>query len=344
MKLVMFRRHSCLRRATSRAWASCRARVRSCLAKSRCRTNRDDETARAELARGSGAGRRGPSERRAGVRGGAPRKEGWEGWDDYAPFYDWENARTLGRRDVPFWRRVALEADGPVLELGCGTGRISLPLVRAGVSLVGIDRSAPMLNRARRATGQTYQLTNSHNSPILVDLVRGDIRMLPFAPARLQHRHRAVRRPAVAAGRSRSRRGARLGGTGARAGRHLRTRSRARCAELARVFEPRAAARAGRARRPSHPHRVGSAGSRPPADDVRAALRGTAERPVYRAPVRADLSDVVGSADDGPARIGPGLSSIACSATIAAARGTRARMSGSSSRKRGRIFQILRSF
>src|SRR3954452_14539 len=87
---------------------------------------------------------------RAGVRGGAPSKEGWQGWDEYAPFYDWENARTLGRRDVPFWRRVALEAPGPVLELGCGTGRISLPLIRAGIELVGVDRSAPMLDRARR--------------------------------------------------------------------------------------------------------------------------------------------------------------------------------------------------
>ena len=35
------------------------------------------------------------------------RSEGYEGWDEYAPFYDWENARTLGRRDVPFWRTVA---------------------------------------------------------------------------------------------------------------------------------------------------------------------------------------------------------------------------------------------
>ena len=65
---------------------------------------------------------------------------GYEGWDDYAPFYDWENARTLGKRDVPFWRSLALQCGGPVLELGCGTGRISLPLGRAGVPLVGIDR------------------------------------------------------------------------------------------------------------------------------------------------------------------------------------------------------------
>jgi hypothetical protein len=39
--------------------------------------------------------------------------EGHEGWDDYAPFYDWENARTLGRRDVPFWRHLAIHAGGP---------------------------------------------------------------------------------------------------------------------------------------------------------------------------------------------------------------------------------------
>ena len=76
--------------------------------------------------------------------------EGHEGWDDYAPFYDWENARTLGRRDVPFWRTLALQSDGPVLELGCGTGRISIPLARAGVSVVGIDRSDAMLARARQ--------------------------------------------------------------------------------------------------------------------------------------------------------------------------------------------------
>ena len=66
--------------------------------------------------------------------------EGHEGWDEYAPFYDWENARTLGRRDVPFWRTVALHAGGSLLELGAGTGRIAIPLARAGVKVVGIDR------------------------------------------------------------------------------------------------------------------------------------------------------------------------------------------------------------
>jgi ubiquinone/menaquinone biosynthesis C-methylase UbiE len=103
-------------------------------------------------------------------------REGWQGWDEYAPFYDWENAQTLGARDVPFWRRVASAAGGPVLELGCGTGRVSLPLARAGVELVGIDRSAPMLERARS------QMTKSPDRKMTksLRLVRGDIRALPF--------------------------------------------------------------------------------------------------------------------------------------------------------------------
>jgi ubiquinone/menaquinone biosynthesis C-methylase UbiE len=99
--------------------------------------------------------------------------EGHEGWDDYAPFYDWENARTLGRRDVPFWRTVALNAGGTMLELGAGTGRISIPLGRAGVPVVGIDRSEPMLTRAR----QRVKRAKLHGR---VRLVRGDIRVLPF--------------------------------------------------------------------------------------------------------------------------------------------------------------------
>ncbi len=102
--------------------------------------------------------------------------EGWRGWDAYAPFYDWENAQTLGRRDVPFWRRLATRAGGPVLELGCGTGRVSKPLARAGIDLVGIDRSAPML---ARAVGRRNRQSATRNP----QFVRGDIRALPFSDA-----------------------------------------------------------------------------------------------------------------------------------------------------------------
>lgn len=103
--------------------------------------------------------------------------EGWRGWDDYAPFYDWENARTLQRRDVAFWQRLAAAQDGPVLELGCGTGRIAVPVAKAGARIVGIDRSDEMLARARRRLSRA----RLHGR---LALVRGDIRDLPFTGRR----------------------------------------------------------------------------------------------------------------------------------------------------------------
>jgi SAM-dependent methyltransferase len=108
-------------------------------------------------------------------------EQGWKGWDEYAPFYDWENAQTLGRRDVAFWRRVAKGAKGRVLELGCGTGRISLPLARAGIPIVGIDRSEPMLGRAARRRALLRKRKGVPRTPAL-GLTRGDIRTLPFLP------------------------------------------------------------------------------------------------------------------------------------------------------------------
>jgi SAM-dependent methyltransferase len=99
--------------------------------------------------------------------------EGWEGWDAYAPFYDWENSQTMGRRDVRFWERLAKRVDGPVLELGCGTGRLALPVGRVAERLVGIDRSPSMLARARQRVRRA-KITGK------VQLVRGDIRHLPF--------------------------------------------------------------------------------------------------------------------------------------------------------------------
>jgi SAM-dependent methyltransferase len=101
------------------------------------------------------------------------RRQGWEGWDEYAPFYDWENARTVARRDIAFWQRLALAQDGAVLELGTGTGRVAIPVAKAGARLVGIDRSAEMLARARQRLRRAKLAGR-------LTLVRGDIRHLPF--------------------------------------------------------------------------------------------------------------------------------------------------------------------
>ena len=119
-------------------------------------------------------------------------QQGWQGWDDYAPFYDWENAQTLDRRDVAFWQRMATRAGGSVLELGCGTGRVTIPVARSGASVVGVDRSAEMLRYARKRARRAR--LKGH-----VSWLRGDIRSLPFRePAPLQSRDGALRHPAVA--------------------------------------------------------------------------------------------------------------------------------------------------
>jgi len=101
------------------------------------------------------------------------RAQGWEGWDDYADFYDWENAQTLDRRDVLFWQQMAERVAGPVLELGCGTGRVTLPVARTGARIVGVDRSEGMLRHARRRTRRI----KPSSRPLFV---RSDIRSLPF--------------------------------------------------------------------------------------------------------------------------------------------------------------------
>jgi ubiquinone/menaquinone biosynthesis C-methylase UbiE len=106
--------------------------------------------------------------------------KGHEGWDDYAAYYDWENAQTVGRRDIAFWSEFALRASPGqaghrrrVLELGCGTGRVAIPVAKAGATVVGVDRSASMLARARMKVRRARLASR-------VKLIRGDIRHLPF--------------------------------------------------------------------------------------------------------------------------------------------------------------------
>ena len=53
------------------------------------------------------------------------------------------------RQDVGFYLEEAKAARGTVLEVGCGTGRILLPIARAGIPITGIDGSKQMLERCR---------------------------------------------------------------------------------------------------------------------------------------------------------------------------------------------------
>ncbi len=68
-----------------------------------------------------------------------------------AEVYDFEVAAGEQRRtqDTSLWLTLAEETGGPVLELASGTGRIALPLARAGYEVVGLDISPNMLAVAR---------------------------------------------------------------------------------------------------------------------------------------------------------------------------------------------------
>jgi ubiquinone/menaquinone biosynthesis C-methylase UbiE len=115
-----------------------------------------------------------PSPRLRRKKGKVP--DGTNGWDEYAAFYDWENAQTVGRRDVAFWQSLARRMRGRILELGAGTGRLTLPLAKAaGRRVVGIDRSLPMLARGVVKAKRVKAAARKPRGHVL-----GDIRALPF--------------------------------------------------------------------------------------------------------------------------------------------------------------------
>ena len=70
------------------------------------------------------------------------------GYDGFAPIYDaWAADMT---EDVDFYVALAREADGPVVELAVGTGRVAIPIAeRTGKRVIGIDLSPAMLAVAR---------------------------------------------------------------------------------------------------------------------------------------------------------------------------------------------------
>ena len=96
-----------------------------------------------------------------------------DGYDEYgfiADLYD-HVGLYRDRPDVRFYVDAAREAEGPVLELGCGTGRVLIPTARAGVTIVGLDSSPHMLAMCRDQMRRESTETQSR-----VDLVPGDMR------------------------------------------------------------------------------------------------------------------------------------------------------------------------
>ena len=97
-------------------------------------------------------------------------------YEAFAPIYDdWSAHMT---EDVPFYIELARVAEGPIVELAVGNGRVAIPVAReTGRKVIGIDRSPAMLAQAReRAAAAGVEL----------ELREGDMRELELAePAAL---------------------------------------------------------------------------------------------------------------------------------------------------------------
>jgi SAM-dependent methyltransferase len=73
-------------------------------------------------------------------------------YDAIAPYYDLVHANLT--EDIAYLVALAGETGSPVLELGCGSGRILFPLARAGHDVTGVDLSSAMLELAQNRLDQ----------------------------------------------------------------------------------------------------------------------------------------------------------------------------------------------
>lgn len=74
--------------------------------------------------------------------------------------------------DLGFWREYSQAAKRRVLELCCGTGRVTIPLAQSGIPIVGLDCSERMLDGLRR---------NAAQKRVSIDARHGDMRFFDFS-------------------------------------------------------------------------------------------------------------------------------------------------------------------
>ena len=98
--------------------------------------------------------------------------------DDYALTADLYDCVVpyRDRQDVQFFVDAARASGGPVLEIGCGTGRVLIPTARAGIQIVGLDLSPGMLQICRDRMKAEPAIVQSR-----VSLVHGDMRSFDLA-------------------------------------------------------------------------------------------------------------------------------------------------------------------
>lgn len=111
-------------------------------------------------------------------------------YEEYAFVADLYDHVTLyrDRTDVGFFVEAATAAGSPVLEVGCGTGRVLIPTARAGVEIVGLDLSAHMLAECRRRLQEESEAVRGRARLVEADMryfdlgSRFTLATIPFRP------------------------------------------------------------------------------------------------------------------------------------------------------------------
>lgn len=95
-------------------------------------------------------------------------------YDPVAMFYDIEHEGFIS--DIPFYLEEAKKAQGPVLELASGTGRITIELAKAGIEMVGFDISKGMLGVAKEKSALLDPAVQKR-----ISWIQGDMRNFELA-------------------------------------------------------------------------------------------------------------------------------------------------------------------
>lgn len=112
---------------------------------------------------------------------------GYEEYAFVADLYDFV-VPYRNRPDVEFFVEAAREAGGPILEIGCGTGRVLIPTARAGAEIVGLDLSPKMLAICRKGLEQESVAVRSRTQLVQADMRHFDLARsfplvtVPFRP------------------------------------------------------------------------------------------------------------------------------------------------------------------
>lgn len=95
-------------------------------------------------------------------------------YDHIARYYDLSHDQLVD--DIPFLLSQAAGTGGPILEIGSGSGRLLIPLARAGYDVIGVDDSPEMLARA-----EVKIATQSSDIRERIRFVRADVRALELS-------------------------------------------------------------------------------------------------------------------------------------------------------------------